>query len=214
ALLVIATPDGAVAETATAVEPVAGTVVAHVAGSLGLDVLDGHPRRASLHPLVALPDADVGAHRLRGAWFALAGDPFVRQVVDALGGRWFTVPDDDRAAYHAAACIASNHVVALLGQAERVGAAAGVPREAFLDLVRATVENVATLGPGRALTGPAARGDEATLERHRAALDPSELAAYDAMVDLARRLVDTTPVLCGSVGPMAPQIRKEGEGAR
>ena len=64
-----------------------------------------------------------------------------------------------------------------------------MPREAFLDLVRATVENVAALGPARALTGPAARGDSETLERHRAALDPSELAAYDAMVDLARRLV-------------------------
>jgi predicted short-subunit dehydrogenase-like oxidoreductase (DUF2520 family) len=55
--------------------------------------------------------------------------------------------------------------------------------------VWATVENVATLGPARALTGPAARGDRATLDRHRAALDPSELVAYDAMVDLARRLV-------------------------
>ena len=127
---------------------------------------------------------------MQGAWFALAGDPFARTVVEALGGQWFTVADEDRAAYHAAACIASNHVVALLGQAERVGAAAGVPREAFLDLVRATVENVAALGPARALTGPAARGDAETLERHRAALDPSELAAYDAMVSLARRLVD------------------------
>jgi predicted short-subunit dehydrogenase-like oxidoreductase (DUF2520 family) len=151
--------------------------------------LAAHVRRASIHPLVALPGAEVGAQRLRGARFALAGDPFVRTVVDALGGRWFTVADADRAAYHAAACIASNHLVALLGQAERVGAAAGVPREAFLDLVRATVENVAALGPARALTGPAARGDTSTLERHRAAIDPSELAAYDAMVDLARRLV-------------------------
>jgi len=114
----------------------------------------------------------------------------VRTVVDALGGQWFTVADDDRAAYHAAACIASNHLVALLGQAERVGAAAGVPREAFLGLVRATVDNVAALGPDRALTGPAARGDIETLDRHRAALDPSELPAYDAMVDLARRLVE------------------------
>jgi predicted short-subunit dehydrogenase-like oxidoreductase (DUF2520 family) len=188
-VLVIATPDAVVAEVAAAVEPVAQTVVAHVAGSLGLDVLGGHPRRASVHPLVALPDAEVGGERLRGAWFALAGDPFVRTVVDALGGRWFTVADDDRAAYHAAACIASNHLVALLGQAERVGASAGVPREAFLDLVRTTVENVAALGPAKALTGPAARGDVETLDRHRAALDPSELAAYDAMVDLARRLV-------------------------
>jgi predicted short-subunit dehydrogenase-like oxidoreductase (DUF2520 family) len=187
---VIATPDAAVAEVAGAVQPVEDTVVAHLAGSLGLDALARHPRTASIHPLVALPDADVGAERLRGAWFALAGDPLVRTVVDALGGQWFAVADDDRAAYHAAACIASNHLVALLGQAERVGAAAGVPREAFLDLVRATVENVATLGPARALTGPVARGDVATLERHRAHLDPSELAAYDAMVDLARRLVD------------------------
>jgi predicted short-subunit dehydrogenase-like oxidoreductase (DUF2520 family) len=189
---VIATPDAAVAAVARAVDPVPGTVVAHLAGSLGLDVLDPHARRASVHPLVALPDADVGSERLHGAWFAVAGDPFVRSVVDAVGGQWFTVADEDRAAYHAAACIASNHLVAVLGQAERVGAAAGVPREAFLDLVRATVENVATLGPSRALTGPAARGDDETLERHRAALDPSELAAYDALVALARRLVAET----------------------
>jgi predicted short-subunit dehydrogenase-like oxidoreductase (DUF2520 family) len=189
-LLVIATPDAAVAEAAAAVDPVEGTLVAHLGGSLGLDVLGAHPRTASIHPLVALPDPDVGAERLRGAWFALAGDPFVRSVVDALGGQWFTVADEDRAAYHAAACIASNHLVALLGQAERVGASAGVPQEAFLDLVRATVENVAALGPARALTGPAARGDVDTLARHRAALDPSEVAAYDALVDLARRLVD------------------------
>ena len=185
----IATPDAAVAEVATSVEPVAETVVAHLAGSLPLDVLGGHPRRASVHPLVALPDPDVGAARLRGAWFALAGDALVRTVVEDLGGRWFRVADEDRAAYHAAACIASNHLVALLGQAERVGSAAGVPREALVDLVRATVENVAALGPARALTGPAARGDRETIERHRAALDPPELAGYDAMVDLARRLL-------------------------
>jgi predicted short-subunit dehydrogenase-like oxidoreductase (DUF2520 family) len=189
-LLVIATPDAAVATVAASVDPVPGTVVTHLAGSLGLDVLGAHSRRASVHPLVALPEPDTGAARLRGAWFALAGDPFVRAVVDALGGRWFAVADNDRAAYHAAACIASNHLVALMGQAERVGAAAGVPPEAFLDLVRATVENVAALGPARALTGPAARGDWQTIERHRDALEPSELEAYDVMVAQARRLID------------------------
>jgi predicted short-subunit dehydrogenase-like oxidoreductase (DUF2520 family) len=188
-LLVIATPDAAVAEVAAAVEPVGTTVVAHLAGSLGLDVLAPHPRRASVHPLVALPDPELGATRLRGATFAVAGDPVAEDVVRALGGRAFTVDDDHRAAYHAAACIASNHLVALLGQAERVAATAGVPLDAYLDLVRATVENVAALGPARALTGPAARGDTATLERHRAVLDATERPAYDAMVDLAVRLV-------------------------
>ena len=176
---------------AAAVDPDRGAVVAHLAGSLGTDVLRGHPRRAALHPLVALPDPETGARRLAGgAWFAVAGDPLVRRVVTDLGGRWFTVADEHRAAYHAAAAIASNHLVALLGQAERVAATAGVPLAAYLDLVRATVDNVAELGPSAALTGPVARGDWATVARHREALDPDELEAYDALVRAARRLVD------------------------
>lgn len=187
-LLVLAVPDAAIAAVAAAVEP-GPAVVAHLAGSLGLDVLAGHERVAAVHPLVALPTPAVGADRLAaGAWFAVAGDPIARRVVDALGGRAVEVADADRAAYHAAACIASNHLVALLGQVERVAGPVGVPLEAYLDLARATVENVAALGPEAALTGPAARGDEATLDRHRAALDPSERPAYDALVDLARRL--------------------------
>jgi predicted short-subunit dehydrogenase-like oxidoreductase (DUF2520 family) len=189
-LLVIATPDGAIAEVARSVAPRDDTVVMHLAGSLGLDVLAPHRRRAALHPLVALPDPAVGAERLRGAWFAIAGDPIVEQVVADLAGRSFVVEDEDRARYHAAACIASNHLVALLGQVERIGSDIGVPFDAYLDLVRATVANVAQLGPRDAITGPAARGDWDTVARHRAALDPRELAVYDAMVDAIRRLVE------------------------
>ena len=120
---------------------------------------------------------------------ATAGDPGIAEVVEDLGGRSFTVEDDARALYHAAACIASNHLVALLGQVERVGGAAGVPLEAYLALVRETVENVATLGPARALTGPVARGDTATVERHLAALPAAERDAYRALAERAKRLL-------------------------
>jgi predicted short-subunit dehydrogenase-like oxidoreductase (DUF2520 family) len=187
-LLVIATPDAAIADVAASVEP-GDAVVAHLAGSLGLDVLAPHARRAAIHPLAALPDGDLGAERLRGAWFAVAGDPIVDDVVGALGGRSFTVADEDRVRYHAAACIASNHLVALLGQVERVAATVGVPLDAYLDLVHATVDNVVALGPAAALTGPVARGDEATVRRHIEALPEEERAAYEAMADAARKLV-------------------------
>ena len=100
--------------------------------------------------------------------------------------------DDRRVAYHAAACIAANHVVALLGQAERVAAPAGLPLDAFVGLTRAAVDDVACrsaqLGPS---PGPRRAVTTATLERHRALLaaeDPDELAGYDAGVALARRL--------------------------
>lgn len=190
-LLLLATPDPTVAEVAAAVVPVPTTVVAHLAGSLTLDVLEPHPRRASVHPLAALPNAEVGAARLAGgAWFAVAGDPMADEVVSALGGRAISVADEHRVAYHAAACIASNHLVALLGQAQRVAATAGVPLDAYLDLVRATVENVAELGPADALTGPIARGDEATVARHLEALSAEEREAYEALAEAARTLRD------------------------
>jgi len=188
-LVVIATPDRAIAEVATAVGPNATTVIAHMSGSLGLDVLGGHSRPAAFHPLVALPDAATGARRLRDrCWFAVAGDPMARDLVAVLGGRPFEVDDDARAAYHAAAVISSNHLVALLGQAERVADQAGVPFEAILDLALTTLDNVVELGPTAALTGPAARGDEATISRHLQALGVEERTAYEAMADLARRL--------------------------
>jgi len=187
-VLVIATPDAVIHEVAQAVEPDPETVVAHMAGSLGLDVLAPHVRRAAVHPLVALPNPDVGSKRLVGAWFAVTGDPSVRTVVDALYGRAITVADEHRAAYHAAASIAANHLVALMGQVQRVGQAAGIPFEAYLDLARAALDNVADLGPHEALTGPVARGDEVTVQRHLDALPDDERPAYEAMAAAARRL--------------------------
>jgi len=187
-LLVVATPDAAVAEVAARVEPQPDTVVAHLAGSLGLDALAPHPRRGALHPLVAIPSPERGAAALVGAWWGVAGDPLVLRLVGDLDGRSVTVADADRALYHAAACIAANHLVALLGQVERVAARVGVPLEAYWQLVRGVVDDVAALGPRAALTGPVARGDHATVARHRAALDPAELPAYDAMAALAARL--------------------------
>ena len=186
-LLVLATPDSVTASVAQAVEPVASTVVAHPSGSLTLDALAPHPRRASLHPLRSLPttSSDVS-----GAWFAVTGDPLASEAVEAIGGRAIAVPDspEARAAYHAAAVVASNHLVALLDSVERIAAQAGVPLDAFFDLVRGTVDNVEVFGPDAALTGPIARGDWQTVERHLAVLPGGEVEAYRALAAGAARI--------------------------
>ena len=122
---------------------------------LGLDALAPQLRRASCHPLVPLPTPEVGAARLRsGVTFAVAGDPAARHLALALAGRPVEVDDADRTAYHAAAAIAANHVVALLGQVERVAATAGLPLDAFAGLIRAATDDALALGPAAALTGP------------------------------------------------------------
>jgi predicted short-subunit dehydrogenase-like oxidoreductase (DUF2520 family) len=189
-VLLLTVPDQEIAGVALAVRPVRSTVVAHCSGALGLDVLAPHERVAALHPLVTLPDPAVGAARLgSGCYFALAGDRAVADLVAALGGRSLQIPPDARAGYHAAACVASNHLVALLGQVQRMAASVGLPLEVFLPLAQGALDDVCRLGPAAALTGPVARGDLNTIERHRQVLDPAELGGYDAGVDLARRLV-------------------------
>ncbi len=204
-VLLLAVPDGAVAEVAATVAPVepadGGAVVAHVAGSLGLDVLRPHRHVASVHPLVALPDPERGAARLRGAWFAVAGEPVAGEVVDALGGRAVPVADADRTTYHAAAAVAANHLVALLGQVDRIARRAGVPLEAYLDLARGALDDVAAVGPAAALTGPVSRGDWGTVTAHLDALPFEERTAYSVMADAARRLLD---------GERAPLARDAG----
>lgn len=190
-VLVIAVPDRRIAEVAKKVRPVDTTCVLHLSGSQGLEVLAPHVRRASMHPLIPLPNPEVGAARLAaGVTFAVAGDPLAGELATSIGGRIVTVRDENRAAYHAAACIAANHVVALMGQVERVASEIGLDLDVFLGLARAALADVEALGPSAALTGPAARGDLATLARHRAALAPDELAGYDACAALARRVAE------------------------
>jgi predicted short-subunit dehydrogenase-like oxidoreductase (DUF2520 family) len=196
ALVLVATPDRALEQAIATAEPSIepGALVVHLAGSRGLDVFDDlkakRPgvRVGALHPLQSFPSATVGLERLRGSWAATAGDPEVSEIAYSLGLRTFEVSDADRPAYHTAASVASNHVIALLGQVERLAATCNVPFEAFGPLVRASVQNAFALGPADALTGPIARGDLATVEGHLVALDPSERDAYRALAREAARL--------------------------
>jgi predicted short-subunit dehydrogenase-like oxidoreductase (DUF2520 family) len=204
-LLILAVPDDELSELASSVERNDHCVVVHLSGSLGLGVLAPHLRRASLHPLAPLPTPEVGMERLLGGvTLAVAGDPAAAALGASMGATLVEVRDEDRAAYHAAACVASNHVVALLGQVERIAASIGLPVSAFLELTRAAVDDVAVFGPRAALTGPAARGDWDTIARHLDALDPSERAGYGAAVALALELAGGQPAADAAMGTAAP----------
>lgn len=192
-LVVLATPDGAIAATvaalADAVRP--EQLVVHLSGALGLAVLADLPcRTGAMHPLQSLPNPELGRVRLAGAPAAIAGDAEVEAIARTIGLVPFAVRDEARPSYHAAACIASNHLVALLAQVE---ACTDVPLASFLPLVRATVDNVEVLGPAAALTGPVARGDVATVRAHLAALPETERPPYVALMRRAAVLAGRSP---------------------
>jgi predicted short-subunit dehydrogenase-like oxidoreductase (DUF2520 family) len=193
-LVVIATPDDVITDAAAALAPSLepGALVLHLSGARGLDALapiaGTRPDVAvgALHPLQTFAQPDPA--RLADAWAAVAGPPAVTDLACNLGLRPFVVDDGHRATYHAAAVVASNHLVALLGQVERLAQAAGAPIEAFWPLVHAAVANAEARGPAAALTGPVARGDVTTVASHLAALAPAERVAYRAMAVAALAL--------------------------
>jgi predicted short-subunit dehydrogenase-like oxidoreductase (DUF2520 family) len=193
-------PDASISDAcaaiAAAVPPL--RLVGHTSGATGLDALDAAAARGahtfSLHPLQTVPDAGAD---LTGAPSAVAGATpralaFASTLAEALGLRPFEVPEERRAAYHAAASFASNFLVALQESAAGLLEEAGVEdaRELLAPLVLRTAANWAERGP-EALTGPIARGDEATVERHLAALResaPELVATYEALAERAREL--------------------------
>ncbi len=111
-------------------------------------------------------------------------------MVEALGGRAIEVAEHHRARYHAAAAVAANHLVALCGQVERLAAGADVPVSAYWELMADTLDNVRSRGAAASLTGPAARGDRATLVAHLEAIGADEGPLYLALADAAAAMAD------------------------
>lgn len=176
--------DGAIAEVAAAL-PV-DRLALHASGALPPEVLGERPERGVLHLLQSFPGPEQGLPSLVGVGAAIGGTPRARGVATAiarsLGVRPFDLPADG-ARYHAAACLAGGHVAGMFQAAVDTLIEAGVaPEDApalLVPLARASLDRVAELGPV-AITGPAARGDDATIERHRAVLGPLARALYDA----------------------------------
>ena len=196
AVVIVATPDRAIESAARSFAPSLepGALVIHLAGSRGLDAfadlqtIRPDIRVGALHPLQSFPTATIGLERLHGSWAAIAGDPQTAELARSLGLQPFEVPDSQRLQYHAAAVVASNHLVALLGQVERLALACGVPFDAFAPLVQSSVINAFGIGPALALTGPVVRGDLVTVEQHLATLDPGERDAYRSLAREVARL--------------------------
>jgi predicted short-subunit dehydrogenase-like oxidoreductase (DUF2520 family) len=197
-------PDAAIAEAATAAG--VSSFVGHTSGATPLTALGGASGEAfGLHPLQTFAGGE-GPAAFHGIGCAIAGATpealaVARQLAERLGMLPIEISDSARAAYHAAASVASNFLVTLQAAAEELAAGAGLSsagaRILLAPLVRSSVDNWAERGPADALTGPVARGDHATVERQRDAVSdvaPHLLPLFDELVERTRALADREAV--------------------
>jgi predicted short-subunit dehydrogenase-like oxidoreductase (DUF2520 family) len=162
----------------------------------------------TLHPLSAIADAKISMRALKGTVFGVEGDDAGRataaKLVAAINGVMLALDSSQMAAYHAAAALASNYIVAVIDAAAAVLAGAGVAQDraaqALVPLAEGALRNIAARGTTGGLTGPVRRGDLTTVSRHLDAVrDRPELAEIYRV--LARRAVEIAARIDGRDAP-------------
>jgi len=193
-LLLIAVSDRAIDEVASLIPPTNAKIF-HASGAKA-SVRNGF----SLHPLKALPPVGVPSD-LREALLVFEGNhrDVAQRIADAVGARFATVDPKQKALYHAAAVFGSNYVAAVLDIAERLMQRTGIEdvRHDLAGLAGSAIRNWSSHAGGDRFTGPAARGDQATIDSHLRALaaDPQLASVYELLADYIRGCYDRFPVL-------------------
>jgi predicted short-subunit dehydrogenase-like oxidoreductase (DUF2520 family) len=192
-LVFITTPDDVIALVCDEVRWHEGQSVVHCSGAHSVDILESAKKLGaavgSFHPLQTFADVDQAIENLPGSTFALeAEEPLLstlRELTHFLNGNWVVLKPGDKVLYHAAAVFACNYLVTLVKLALDLWLDFGVSAEkatrALLPLLRGTINNIDNIGLPDCLTGPVARGDSGTIERHLSALEtrsPSLLSIY------------------------------------
>ena len=192
-LVFITTPDAAIAEVAKEVNWRSGQSVVHCSGADSINVLE--PARkygaavGGFHPLQTFAGIEEAIENIPGSTFGIeAEEPLLttlKEIAAVLGGHWIKLEAGDKVAYHAAAVFACNYLVTLVKMATDLWQTFSVPNEqaikAMLPLIRGTLHNIETIGIPQCLTGPVARGDTGTVNKHLETLRekaPSLLLSY------------------------------------
>lgn len=208
-IILITTPDDIIIDACNEIavpELIAGKFIFHMSGAGGLDLLDAAKTAgadvASIHPLQSFSSIDTAIHNIPGSIFGITADKKVQEtaskIVHDLKGIPVFISSAQKPLYHAAACFASNYLVTLLNVVEAIFESIGINKKnaqkAYLPLVYGTLKNVEKSGSIQALTGPIARGDAGTIQKHIAAIketQPEYAPLYSALglitIDVARK---------------------------
>ncbi len=200
-LIFITTPDDAIAPVAAEIKWHPGQSVIHCSGADSVDILEPAKKAGAqvgaFHPLQTFASLRQAIDNMPGSTFGLeAEEPLLttlKEMAAALGGNVVVLKASDKVLYHTSAVIACNYLVTLVKMAGDLWQSFGVPpqkaTQALLPLLRGTLHNIETIGIPNCLTGPIARGDIGTINKHLDALNETAPHLLTTYRELGRQTV-------------------------
>ena len=197
----ITTADDFIPQVAAEVGWHTGQTVAHCSGAASTEALaparEQGARVGCIHPLQTFASVAQAVENLPGSTFAIeAEEPalsILKEMATALQGNWLELKAEDKALYHASACIACNYFYTLVQIAaelwQNFGVSAAEATRAMMPLLRGSLNNLDNVGLPQALTGPIARGDLVTIRKHLAAFEEKAPAVLSLYKELGNRTI-------------------------
>lgn len=198
--LFITTPDDGIADVWDCIAglSVKNKIICHFSGSLSSVVFSGIESTGasgcSIHPMLAFSNKFSSYKQLNNVLFTIEGMDSavsaIKNLFETMGNKVFEMKTDEKARYHAAASIVSNHMIALyqmgIDNLMECGFSEKDAQLLVMPLVRGNVNAFLENGPEAALTGPVERNDVSTVANHLKVLSGDDKEVYRC---LAKRLV-------------------------
>jgi predicted short-subunit dehydrogenase-like oxidoreductase (DUF2520 family) len=169
-IIIVAVPDHRLKSVLEKIKCNPATMVAHTAGSFGLDIFPGHIKKKGIfYPLQTFSENRKVS--FSGLPFLLEApddesSAILRHLAESIHARVHFIDIEKRRILHLAAvfvCNFSNHMLTL---GKEISLKTGLAFEILSPLIEETTSKALILGPENSQTGPAVRHDKNTIEKH------------------------------------------------
>lgn len=137
---------------------------------------------ASAHPVLSFAAPAQAIHHFQGVFCSIEGTQPAISTLTTLFYQLKAVPfelsSDNKPLYHAACVLSNNYAYALAHLAiqsfQHAGMNSDFAQQASVQLIQSALNNLQKLSPKQALTGPIARADTNTIQKHQHAIAAAE----------------------------------------
>lgn len=184
--------DGALAEVVNSVHVSPNAVHVHTSGTMPLSVFgEDKPHSGILYPFMTFSKEHILEDFNEVPVFIQSGHiddiAAIYSLALMITSHVYEISQEERERLHAAGVLVNNFPNALYAMAEDLLRGTNLPFAVLLPLIDETARKVHSLSPRDAQTGPARRGDEAVMSKHRSLLSTEDAEIYKLISERVRR---------------------------